>query len=154
MRKINLLVIHCSATRASLDVAATDIDRWHKARGWGGIGYHYFIRRSGEIEKGRPLEQVGAHVYGHNKQSIGICLAGGVDEAGKKGEDNFTQAQYASLRSLIGSLQELFPGIRVCGHRDLSSDIDGDGVIERFEWTKECPSFDVAAWCERNGIDA
>lgn len=151
-RKIDLIVIHCSATRPSLDVRAVDIDRWHRARGWSGIGYHYLIRRAGSVEQGRPEAVVGAHAQGHNRTSIGVCLAGGVAEDGRTAEANYTQGQWATLRHLLVDLRGRYPHAVICGHRDLSPDLDGDGVIERGEWVKECPSFDVHAWLGINGL--
>lgn len=153
MRAIDLIVVHCSATRPSLDIRAADINRWHKARGWGGIGYHFVITRAGDLDHGRHLGEVGAHVYGHNRTSIGICLVGGVAEDNTQAENNFRPAQFATLRSLLNQLREFYPRTRICGHRDLSPDIDGDGIIERHEWLKMCPSFDVVEWCNAQGID-
>lgn len=77
MRKITELILHCSATPEGKDFSTTDIDRWHKARGFKMIGYHYVIRLDGTIEQGRPLEMTGAHCKGHNAHSIGICYIGG-----------------------------------------------------------------------------
>lgn len=153
-REINLLVVHCSATRPTLDVRAVDIDRWHKARGWRSIGYHYVITRAGFMEMGREEAVAGAHVAGHNRNSIGICLVGGVAENGRTPENNFRTAQFQSLITLLRELRERYPKARICGHRDLSPDKDGDGVIERGEWLKDCPCFDVAAWCASVGIEA
>jgi N-acetyl-anhydromuramyl-L-alanine amidase AmpD len=147
MRHIDLIVIHCSATKASADIGASLIDEWHRARGWaGGIGYHYVIRRSGEVESGRAEEKIGAHAYGYNKHSIGVCLVGGLDDNGNtlEGFDNaFTRMQKISLLGLMLNLRTKYPGADVQGHRDLSPDIDGDGVINKWEWTKECPCFNV-----------
>src|SRR5690606_114532 len=78
-RFINLLVIHCAATTPLMDIGAKEIDVWHKQRGWSKIGYHFVIRRNGVIEKGRDISEVGAHVEGYNKNSIGICMVGGID---------------------------------------------------------------------------
>lgn len=152
-RVIDLLVVHCAATRPSLDVRAVDIDRWHKARGWSRIGYHYVITRAGFVEVGREEQEVGAHVRGHNATSIGICLAGGVDESGKRVENNFRPQQFIALGTLLRELRVRYPKARICGHRDLSPDLDGDGVIESHEWVKGCPSFDVAEWCRSVGIE-
>jgi N-acetylmuramoyl-L-alanine amidase len=149
MRKITTLVIHCSATRPSLDIGAGTIDRWHKEMGWAGIGYHWVIRRNGLIEPGRPEERVGSHVRGHNAHSIGICLIGGVGADGKP-EANFTPAQYESLAGLLKRLRVKYPGVRICGHRDLSPDLNGDGKITPNEWVKACPSFDVGVWLAAN----
>lgn len=152
VRPIDLIVIHCSATRPSLDVRAVDIDSWHKRRGWSGIGYHYVIRRNGGLEQGRPENEVGAHALNYNKRSIGVCLAGGVAEDGKTIEENFTGAQYETLKSLLIVLKAKFQGVRICGHRDLSPDLNRDGKITPNEWIKGCPSFDVAQWLAETGL--
>jgi N-acetylmuramoyl-L-alanine amidase len=149
MRKISLLVVHCSATPPTMDVGADTIRRWHQEAGYRTIGYHYVIRRSGLVEAGRPVEQVGAHVRGHNANSIGVCLVGGIDATGKP-ESNFTAAQFASLRGLLDGLRKRFPGARICGHRDLSPDKNGDGKIDSRDWVKACPSFDVGVWLAAN----
>lgn len=152
-RSIHFIVVHCAATRPSMDVRASDIDRWHKARGWGGIGYHYLIVRSGLMELGRPESEIGAHAYGYNRHSIGICMAGGIAEDGKAAENNFRPQQFNALITLLRELRVRYPGARICGHRDLSPDKDGDGIVEKWEWVKECPSFDVSVWCRNNGIN-
>lgn len=145
MRPINLIVVHCSATPDDLDIGAAEIDSMHRRRGFDGIGYHYVIRLDGAIEEGRPLSKVGAHVQGHNANSIGICLVGGLDQA-RNPADTFTSLQFDALRGLLAELKAQFPGARICGHRDLSPDLDHDGKVERHEWMKDCPCFDVAEW--------
>lgn len=127
-RKINKIIIHCSATPPDMDVDSKRVDEWHKQRGWSGIGYHFFIKRDGQIEIGRPLEKSGAHTLGENKNSIGICYAGGVDED-MCPEDNRTSAQIASFLLLLRLLKNIFPKAIIHGHRDFSS--------------KACPSFDA-----------
>lgn len=102
----NLLVVHCAATKARMDIGAAEIRRWHKEKGWADIGYHYVIRRNGVLEVGRDESTVGAHAVGHNARSIGICLVGGIDEQGHA-ENNFTPAQFAALRRLLVRLAAL-----------------------------------------------
>lgn len=133
MREINLLVVHCSASSPKVDADVAMITRWHRLRGFLTIGYHYVIRRSGELQKGRPEEQIGAHVEGYNKNSLGICMVGGVNEMGKPA-NNFTPAQWESLKTLLYQLKIQHPDARICGHRDLPN------------VHKDCPSFDVATW--------
>lgn len=145
MRSIELLVVHCSATRAHQDIGRKEINSWHEARGWGSVGYHFVIRRNGVVEPGRPVDKAGVHTKGHNAKSIGICLVGGVDANGKA-ENNFTKEQFKSLQKLLLDLLESFPSAVILGHRDLSPDLDGDGVIEPFEFVKDCPCFDVRDW--------
>lgn len=149
MRRIDHIVIHCSATRASHDIGAAAINQWHLERGWSGIGYHFVIRRNGELEFGRPVEKVGAHVRGHNAYTIGVCMVGGLNEDGKP-ENNFTDAQFETALELCDNLVAKYTvNMRkptVLGHRDFSEDLDGDGVIEPHEWMKACPCFDVTEW--------
>lgn len=145
---IKRIVIHCTATKASLDIGAAEVGTWHRARGWHSIGYTYVIRRDGQIERGRPEEKIPAHTKGHNKNSIGIALVGGLDDEGKS-QDNFTAEQYDALKYLVGYLRYLHPTVQsVVGHRDLSPDVDGDGVVEQHEWVKDCPCFEVSTWYE------
>ena len=147
--KITCIVVHCSATKAPQDIGAKEIDEMHKAKGWAMIGYHSVIRRNGSIEGGRPLNMVGSHVFGHNTYTLGVCMGGGLDVNGKP-EDNFTPEQYRALAGLITDWRATFPSIHdVCGHRDLSPDVDGDGVVEKWEWLKDCPCVDVRPWVAR-----
>ena len=99
MRDIDYIVIHCAATMPSMDVPIERVRKWHLQRGWSDIGYHYYITRDGEIHKGRKLSTIGAHVRGYNKNSIGICYEGGINESGEP-EDNRTPEQKKSLLNL------------------------------------------------------
>ena len=128
MREINKIIIHCSATKPSQDIGAFQIDEWHKKQGWSGIGYHFVIRRNGEIEKGRDIAVTGAHCKGQNKHSIGICLVGGIDENGKS-QNNFTAEQFAGLRRLVSELKQQYPNATLHGHNEFAA--------------KDCPCFDV-----------
>ena len=77
MRKIDLIVIHCSATRADRDFTEEDLEVCHRRRGFNGVGYHFYIRKNGSIKTTREIERIGAHAKGHNLNSIGICYEGG-----------------------------------------------------------------------------
>ena len=142
MRQINLLVIHCSATKENQLFTVHALETSHQKRGFNGIGYHYYIRQSGEVINTRPLSRIGAHAKGYNRYSIGICYEGGLDKDGKP-KDTRTPEQRAALRRLVNELLTRFPGCKVCGHRDLSPDQNRNGKIEPYEWTKQCPCFDV-----------
>lgn len=142
MRTINLIVIHCSATRADLDFTEQQLEAYHRHRGFNGTGYHFYIRKDGDIIITRAIEKTGAHVKDHNAHSIGICYEGGLDGNGRPA-DTRTRWQRHSLDVLIQALKMDYPGCRVCGHRDLSPDLDGDGEVEPQEWLKQCPCFDV-----------
>lgn len=142
MRKIDMIVIHCSATRADVPLSPRQLDEIHRQRGFDGCGYHYYVRRDGEIYTMRPVDRPGAHAKGYNQHSIGVCYEGGLDEQGRPA-DTRTELQKRSLRVLVRVLAMDFQTRRIVGHRDLSPDLDGDGVIEPEEWTKVCPCFDV-----------
>ena len=147
-RNITLLVIHCTATRGDVDFTQKDLLRCHKARGMQQIGYHFYIRKDGFIWSTRPMEMIGAHAKGYNVNSLGIAYEGGLDTQGHPA-DTRTPRQRHSMRALIRTLKQEFPIVRVCGHRDLSPDRNGNGVVEPVEWLKQCPCFDVAndEWC-------
>lgn len=150
--KIDAIVIHCTATRAGQDVRASDIDKWHKERGFAMIGYNYVIDLDGTVEVGRPLSREGAHCNtaglsgkSYNKHSIGIVYVGGLDRNGKPA-DTRTQAQKKALVELVYNLLEAYPDIvEIIGHRDASPDKNNDGKITQNEWVKQCPCFDVRA---------
>lgn len=150
MRPIDLIVIHCSATPEGKHFDLEDIDRMHKARGFAMVGYHYIVLLDGTVQKGRPDAIAGAHVQGFNKHSIGICYIGGIADG--KAKDTRTDEQKAALEKLVKGLRTRFPKARICGHRDLSPDLDRDGKVEPHEWMKQCPSFDVAAWLGEIGL--
>lgn len=104
MRKINEIILHCTATKEGKDFKAKDIRNWHiKGNGWRDIGYHYVIDLDGKVEDGRPISQVGAHCKGHNANSIGIVYVGGIDENGKA-KDTRTQQQRESMYALVHQL--------------------------------------------------
>ncbi|HBO3276633.1 TPA: N-acetylmuramoyl-L-alanine amidase [Pseudomonas aeruginosa] len=126
------LVVHCAATKPSMDIGLREIRQWHRQRGWLDIGYHFVIRRDGTVELGRPVNTIGAHVADHNYESVGVCLVGGIDATGAP-ENNFTDAQFKSLRELLDKLKVDYPSAKIVGHRNLDRN-------------KACPSFDVGSW--------
>lgn len=163
---IDAIVIHCSATPEGKKVTLEDIDKMHKAKGWTMVGYNYVIELDGKVRTGRPLTMTGAHANtpglsgkSYNLHSIGICYIGGVEATrNKKGEiverldskgkpiakDTRTPAQKKALSALVYKLMDEYPNIKeVIGHRDTSPDLNKDGFINRYEWIKECPCFEV-----------
>ena len=120
MRTITLLVIHCSAVRPDQKSSAAQIDTWHRQRGFHlGIGYHYVVRRNGQIELGRPEFMIGAHCLNHNAHSIGICYEGGLNARGQP-EDTRTPQQKSALRALLKDLHRRYPQALIVGHHDLN----------------------------------
>ena len=126
MRQITLIVVHCSAVRPDQTSSAAQIDTWHRKRGFHlGIGYHYVVRRDGQIEPGRPEYMVGAHCKNHNAHSIGVCYEGGLDIRGQPA-DTRTAEQKVAMRQLLEDLHRRYPRAMIVGHRDLNP-------------TKDCP---------------
>lgn len=139
--KTEYIVVHCSASRPSQNWTAADIDRMHRQRGFACIGYHFFIRRDGTVEEGRPVDQIGAHVENWNSVSVGVCMAGGVAEDNvNKAENNFTPEQFDSLRKVVADLKKRYPKAQVFGHRDFPN------------VKKACPSFSAKDWAKQNGF--
>jgi len=135
MKDIEKIIVHCSATREGDEsINAEVIDRWHKKRGWKGIGYHFVILIDGSIETGRMINKCGAHTKGMNCKSIGVCYIGGVEsERNDKGKysakDTRTPEQIATLLELLRLLKKIYPDAKIHGHRDFAA--------------KACPSFDA-----------
>ena len=125
---ITKIILHCSATPEGRDVSVDTIKQWHLDRGWSDIGYHYVVDIKGNLKEGRSLDRQGAHVRGHNKNSIGICYVGGCD-ADMKPKDTRTEAQRGVLRALLMDLMDKYHNATIHGHNEFSS--------------KACPSFDV-----------
>lgn len=129
MRKINQIIIHCSDTIEGKNFTVDDIKKWHKARGWTDIGYHYVVYLDGSIHKGRNEEVVGAHCEGHNAHSIGVCYIGGKEAGTFRAKDTRTKAQKEALIRLLMKLVCKYPDAEIVGHRDLAN--------------RKCPCFDA-----------
>ena len=131
-REVNLLVVHCTATRCNKDFPVSSLRASHKARGFADIGYHFYITRDGETHPCRPVHQIGAHATGWNDKSIGICYEGGLDENGRI-VDTRTYAQKCALLDLLRQLKTDYPEAAILGHYQLSENV-----------RKACPCFDAA----------
>lgn len=142
MRQIKQIIVHCTATRPdwwdkkTINEQVKEVEKWHVVdRGWKAIGYHYLVGRSGEVVQGRPIEMIGSHARGHNKDSIGIALFGGFgSDADDLATEHFTPLQLAAAYDLIRKLQGQYniKNERVIGHNRISS--------------KACPGFRVQKW--------
>ena len=130
MRSIKEIIIHCSATREGQDISVDTIRKWHvEGRGWSDIGYHFYIDINGEIHGGRDIAKIGAHCSGHNRNSIGICYCGGVEEDGKTPKDTRTETQKQSLLAVLRTLKAMYPYAAIYSHNEFAN--------------KACPSFDA-----------
>ena len=129
MREINKIIIHCSATREGENFEVAEIRKWHLARGFSDIGYHFYIDLYGEIHKGRDIAKIGAHCKGHNRNSIGICYCGGVEADGKTPKDTRYDCQKKSLIAVLRTLKAMYPNAVIHSHNDFAN--------------KACPSFNA-----------
>ena len=132
-KETNAIFVHCSATKPSMDIGVREIRQWHKEKGWLDIGYHFVIRRDGTVEAGREQSAVGSHVQGHNSDSVGVCLVGGIDAKGNF-EANFTPEQMRALKGLLHELRGTYPKAVIRAHHDVAP--------------KACPSFNLSRWVQ------
>lgn len=146
MKEVKHIVIHCADTPNHLYFDIDDIDRWHKEKGWSGCGYHFVITRDGKVQKGRPLDkdkwlekdEIGAHAYGFNSSSVGICLIGGKNKNGEP-DLEMTMVQDGTLWRLLETLIEQFPSADIIPHSEISP--------------KSCPNFNLHKWLENANIN-
>ena len=131
MRRIELIVIHCSATRCNQEFSVTALISCHAKR-FGFTGYHYYVTRSGQTYQTRHEQLVGAHAKGYNQHSLGVCYEGGLDEQGHPA-DTRTPHQKQALLKLLQRLKRNHPAAQILGHRDLPN------------VRKACPCFDAKA---------
>lgn len=150
MREIKYIVIHC--TGGSQDQKTSSIKAGWKAKGWKNVGYAKLISKDGSFETLATDEQITNGVAGHNSKSIHICYKGGWDSVNKKMLDNRTPEQKLTLEKLVKEYHSKYPNAKILGHRDFSPDKDKDGIIEKFEWIKVCPSFEVSDWLKEINI--
>ena len=126
---IKYIVIHCSDTDEN--DTAINIHQLHISFGWEGIGYHKIIKKNGEIENGRPEYWKGAHVFGYNNESLGICLIG---------KENFSKIQFLKLKKILLDWKIKYPNAKICGHCDFKNT------------KKTCPNFNVKEWLKNNNL--
>ena len=129
MREVNKIIVHCSATREEENFEVAEIRKWHLARGFNDIGYHFYIDLYGEIHKGRDIDKIGAHCKGHNRNSIGICYCGGVEADGKTPKDTRNTEQRRALVAVLRTLKAMYPNAVIHSHSDFAN--------------KACPSFNA-----------
>lgn len=120
MREVTTHIIHCSDSPE--DTTVSEIKKWHLARGFNDIGYHFVITQDGRIHRGRDINVTGAHAKGYNTGSVGTCLVG---------KEEFTAHQIVSLQSLHDALCAMYnKDLEVKGHNEVNAG-------------KTCPNFNV-----------
>jgi len=137
--KTDTIVIHCSATPPTMDIGVEKIREWHVGENhWDDVGYHHIITRDGTLEPARPEEMQGSHNPKTNYRSVAICMIGGSNSNGDW-ENNFTNDQFVTLKALLLNLTKKYEIKKIIGHYQVDD-------------KKECPSFKVPDWLEKEGL--
>lgn len=142
MRQIKRIFVHCTA--GSQKQTVEDLMNEFKRKGWKNPGYSYVVLANGEIKQLLDDSKISNGVKGYNSTAVNVAYTGGIDADGKA-VDNRTDAQKKSLRGLLKILRSRYPGAEILGHRDISPDTNGNGIVDPWERIKECPCFDAKA---------
>lgn len=140
MRSIKRIFVHCTAGSQRQKIA--DLQAEFKRKGWKHPGYHYVIQADGTITQLLGEQFVSNGVKGYNSTAVNVAYMGGIDAQGKA-VDNRTPEQKASLVKLLKELKGRYPKAEILGHRDISPDTNGNGIVDPWERIKECPCFDA-----------
>lgn len=151
MRNVKYGVAHTTASPQKQSIQAI-LNHWEFNNKWTNVGYHFIIEWDGKITELANIGKITNGVQGYNSNSIHFTYIGGIDSKGNP-FDNRTEAQKQSQLLIINRLKELFPNLIFLGHRDFSTDKNGNGIIDRWEWIKSCPSFDLREWLSKMGLD-
>lgn len=108
--KTDMIVLHHAAAK---ECTPQQVHQWHLNNGWSGVGYHFFVSRSGKIYRGRPEDTIGAHATNYNSNSIGICFEGDYTA------QSMPKAQLEAGKELVAYLKDKYKITKVKGHRDL-----------------------------------
>ena len=134
MRKLDRIILHCTATPEGRHVDVDTIRVWHKARGWSDVGYHFFIYIDGSVHAGRAVEKTGAHVSGHNATTIGVVYVGGTDAAGKA-KDTMNAAQETAFVNLVKHLRDQYGPLTLHGHNEYAAKACPSFIVkDKFKW--------------------
>ena len=129
-RHVDRVFLHCSASDHPDHDDVAVMRRWHtdprpQGNGWSDVGYHFFIRKSGQVEEGRPILRRPAAQGGNNTGTIAICLHG-------LAKEKFTREQFAGVHDLSRQIAGAYhDSVTFHGHCEVSS--------------KLCPVFDYQA---------
>jgi N-acetylmuramoyl-L-alanine amidase len=134
VRKLDRIILHCTATPEGRHVDVDTIRVWHKARGWSDVGYHFVIYLDGSVHAGRAVEKTGAHVAGHNATTIGVVYVGGTDAAGKA-KDTMNAAQETAFVNLVKHLRDQFGPLTLHGHNEYAAKACPSFIVkDKFKW--------------------
>ena len=141
-RSTDTIVLHHSAGTGSVE----DVHRIHRGQGWPGIGYHFYVRKNGEVYRGRPEEQIGTHTAHYNASTIGVCFEGNFEQ------EKMPDAQYNAGVELVRYLLDKYGPLEIKGHRDFNAtacpgrnfpinDMKEEASMQRYNTLKEMPDW-------------
>lgn len=142
MRQITRIFVHCTASWQN-STTVESLNAEFKKKGWRNSGYHWVIFPSGKIVQMLGEDLVANGVKGYNANSIHVAWVGGIDEDHPKGIDNRTDEQKLALYDLLTKLKLKYRNAIIMGHRDISPDLNHNGVVDPWERIKDCPCFDA-----------
>ena len=134
--------MHCTATYQS-NTTEESLRKEFKRKGWKNPGYHYVVKPDGDLIFMHPENQVANGVANYNKNSIHVAWIGGIDKEHPNGIDNRTPEQKSTLFDLLVKLKQKYKDAIIMGHRDISPDLNHNGVVDPWEYIKMCPCFDA-----------
>ena len=142
MRKITRIFVHCTASWQSTTTLAS-LRKEFKDKGWKNPGYHFVIFPNGKLVQMQDENMMANGVKGYNMGSIHVAWVGGIDKAHSNGIDNRTPEQKIVLFDLLTKLKLKYKSAMILGHRDISPDLNHNGIVDPWERIKECPCFDA-----------
>ncbi len=111
-KKTERIILHHAAAK---ECTPQEIHQWHLNNSWSGVGYHFIVRKNGQIFRGRPEDTVGAHTTNFNATSIGICFEGDFRYAAP------TDAQVKAGQELVAYLKQKYNISEVKRHCELNN---------------------------------
>jgi hypothetical protein len=151
MKTIQYLVLHCTATAEGREVYGKEIREWHlspapKGRGWKQVGYTDLFHLNGGVERLVDNNEdavvdsweITNGAVGINGIARHVVYSGGLATDGKTAKDTRTFTQKEAMKKYVLDFVRRFPGVKVAGHNQFA--------------TKDCPSFNVPAWCRSIGV--
>lgn len=142
MRKITRIFVHCTASYQKTTTIKSLLNEF-KAKGWSEPGYHWVIDCDGNVHQLLDEEKVANGVKGYNAHSIHVAWIGGIDKEHPKGIDNRTEQQKMALYDWVAKLKMKYPDATIMGHRDISPDLNHNGIVDPWEYIKACPCFNA-----------
>lgn len=144
MRTITRIFVHCTASWQETTTKESLLAEF-KRKGWKNPGYHFVVFPDGKILRMLDEDRVANGVKGYNNISIHVAYVGGIaDKDGKiKSVDNRTVAQRVALYDLLTKLKLKYRAAQIMGHRDISPDLNNNGIVDPWERIKDCPCFDA-----------